>query len=233
MARTLSTSSKLKLAYVVLAATDTWLSGSAKPLAHKARVLTKPLLMPTLAGSLATSPRARTSPLLVSTLAAQAFGWGGDVALLGDGTKSFATGAGSFGVGHLAYISGFARHRDPVGSLVASTVPRAIAATWLVSTPAVAVGAYRKDPRLGAGMVGYSAVLASMVATSSRLGPGVPASARRTTLAGAALFMASDAMLGLRKFVLPHPPPRLESAVMASYTAAQFLLSEGAARAGH
>jgi hypothetical protein len=38
-------------------------------------------------------------------------------------------------------------------------------------------------------------------------------------------------LLGIRKFVLKDPPPGLETAVMATYTAAQFLLSEGAARA--
>ena len=43
--------------------------------------------------------------------------------------------------------------------------------------------------------------------------------------------MLSDTMLGVRKPALPDPAPALESAVMATYTTAQFLLSEGAARA--
>jgi uncharacterized membrane protein YhhN len=34
--------------------------------------------------------------------------------------------------------------------------------------------------------------------------------------AGAGLFMHSDTLLGLRKFVLADPPPRLGSAVMAT-----------------
>ena len=73
----LTTSTKLKLAYVGLAATDTWLSGIADRRAHRARFVTKPLLMPTLAASLVTNPRAADSPLRTSTLAAQArwLGW--------------------------------------------------------------------------------------------------------------------------------------------------------------
>ena len=49
---------------------------------------------------------------------------------------------------------------------------------------------------------------------------------------GALLFMLSDSVLGTRKFLLKNAPARVESVVMATYTAAQFLLSEGAARAG-
>ena len=52
------TSTKLKMAYVGLAAVDTWLSGLADRRAHRARFVTKPLLMPTLAASLLTNPRA-------------------------------------------------------------------------------------------------------------------------------------------------------------------------------
>ena len=96
------TSTKLKLAYVGLAAVDTWLSGITDRRAHRARFVTKPLLMPTLTASLLTNPRAADSPLRASTVAAQLGGWGGDVALLGEGTKPFLAGTGSFALGHAA-----------------------------------------------------------------------------------------------------------------------------------
>ena len=54
----LRTTTKLKLGYLGVAALDTWLSGKPHPMAHRARFLTKPLLMPTLAASLATNPKA-------------------------------------------------------------------------------------------------------------------------------------------------------------------------------
>lgn len=221
-------STQLKLAYVGLAAYDTWLSGSTDPRAHRFRMLTKPLLMPTLMASLITNPRAADSPLRTSTLIAQAGGWGGDLALLGDEPGHFVAGSGSFAVGHAAYISGFLANR----SKTRRPGPKAIAALWASTGPAMAYNASRQDKRLGPTIAGYSATLASMVAASTQLDPALPRSARRLTFLGAAAFMLSDSLLGTRKFVLKDPPARLESAVMATYTAAQFLLSEGAARAG-
>lgn len=222
------TSTKLKIAYAGLAIADTWLSGSANPKAHQARVLTKPLLMPTLMASLVTNPKAADSPLRTSTLIAQAGGWGGDLALMGDGPKNFELGSGSFAVGHAAYIGGFLRNR----SKTRRRGPKAVAGLWAVTAPGMIVGAARQEKMLGPTIAGYSAMLAGTVAAATQLDPALPRSARRATVLGAALFMLSDSILGTRKFLLKNPPPRLESAVMGTYTAAQFLLSEGAARAG-
>ena len=224
----LLTSTKLKLAYAGLAIADTWLAGSADPRAHKARVLTKPLLMPTLMASLATNPKAANSPLRTSTLIAQAGGWGGDLALMGHGTKPFAIGSGSFAVGHAAYITGFLRNR----SATPRPGPKAVGALWAVTAPGMVFGAARQDTVLGPAIAGYSGMLAGTVAAATQLDPALPKSARRATLLGAGLFMLSDSVLGTRKFLLKNAPARVESVVMATYTAAQFLLSEGAARAG-
>jgi uncharacterized membrane protein YhhN len=226
----LKTSTKLKLAYVGLAASDTWLSGSATRWAHRARFVTKPLLMPTLAGSLATDPRAASSPLRTSTLAAQVGGWGGDVALLGEGTRPFLAGAGSFGLGHIAYLVGFLRHRSssPVTTALGA---RAVAGSWVATAPVMALMARRQHRELGGPVFGYATMLAAVVASATHLDPALSPASRRLTAAGAGLFMLSDTLLGIRKFVLTNPPAELETAVMATYTAAQFLLSEGAARA--
>jgi len=224
----LLTSTKLKLAYAGLAIADTWLAGSKSPTAHRARVLTKPLLMPTLMASLITDPKAAESPLRSSTLVAQAAGWGGDLALMGHGTTPFAVGSGSFAVGHAAYITGFLRHR----SATARPGAKAVAALWAATAPGMAFGAYREDKVLAPAIAGYSAMLAGTVAAATQLDPGLPKSARRATLLGAGLFMLSDSVLGTRKFLWKKAPARVESVVMATYTAGQFLLSEGAARAG-
>ncbi|WP_418059690.1 lysoplasmalogenase [Pimelobacter simplex] len=226
------TTTRLKLAYTALAATDTALAGSARPWAHRARFVTKPLLLPVLGAALAADPRAARSPLRTSTLAAQAGGWGGDVLLLGRGDRAFAAGATSFGVGHLAYVAGFRRARDRRTPLRAGRVARGFAATWAVSGPVVAAAAARHDRRLGATVLGYSALLSGMAAAASHLDPALPRDARVLSAAGGALFVASDAVLGARTFLLPDPPARLESVVMATYTGAQLLLAEGAARAG-
>lgn len=225
------TSTKLKLAYAAIAATDTVLAGSSRPWAHRARFLTKPLLMPVLSASLATDEKAVGSPLRTTTLAAQAAGWGGDVLLLGHSDKAFATGACSFGVGHLAYITGFLRNRDRATAMTSNKRSLAIAGVWAATAPVVAIAAYRQEKSLGPTMLGYSATLAAMVAHAQHLDPSLPRTSRLLTAAGAATFMASDSILGARTFLIPNPPDRLESVVMATYTAGQFLISEGAARA--
>ena len=226
----LTTSSKLKLAYVGLAAVDTWLSGIADRRAHRARFLTKPLLMPTLAASLLTNPKAEDSPLRTTTLAAQVGGWGGDVALLGEGTKPFLAGTGSFALGHVAYLAGFLRQHGH-SDLREAPAPRAIAGSWALTAPVMAFMAGRRNRGLGGPVFGYATMLAAMAAAANYLDTDLSPTARRLTAAGATLFMVSDSMLGFRKFVLTDAPPALETGVMATYTAAQFLLSEGAARA--
>ena len=225
-----TTSTRLKLAYVGLAAVDTWLSGIAHKNAHRARFVTKPLLMPTLAASLLTNPKADDSPLRTSTVAAQVGGWGGDVALLGEGTKPFLLGAGSFGLGHVAYLTGFLRqhgHGDPRQA----AGPKAVAGSWALTAPVMAVMASRRNRDLGGPIFGYATMLAAMAAAANYLDTDLSPASRRLTAAGAGLFMLSDTMLGMRKFVFTDPSPALETGVMATYTAAQFLLSEGAARA--
>lgn len=222
-------SAVLKLAYAAVAAVDTTLSASAKPSLHRTRRFTKPLLLPILAASFVTDPRARRSPLRRSTLAGQAAGWVGDVALLGDEPTHFACGASAFATGHAAYISGLLAQRDPDATLVK---PAAVAAAWAVGAPRTLIAAYRTAPALAPVLAGYSAVLSGTAAAATVLGPQVPADARRAILAGAGLFLLSDSILGMRKFVLTDPPAWMEGAVMATYTGAQFLLAEGAARAG-
>lgn len=222
-------STVLKVAYAALAVVDTTLSASPKPSRHHARRFTKPLLLPTLAASFATDPRAKSSPLRRTTLAGQAAGWVGDVALLGDEPQHFALGASAFATGHAAYITGLLGQRDPDASLAR---PATVGALWAVGAPRTLLAAYRTDPFLAPVLAGYSALLSGTAAAATVLGPRIPADARRATLAGAGLFLLSDSILGLRKFVLTDPPAWLEGAVMATYCGAQYLLADGAARAG-
>lgn len=228
----LSASTRLTLAYAGLAAADAALAGSSHRWAHRARVLTKPLLMPTLAASLLRDERAEGSPLLASTLTAQAFGWGGDVALMRSGTKAFATGAGSFGAGHAAYVAGFHRHGDPRVPIQHSTAMKVGTGLLAAGAPAMAWGAFRQERVLGPAVLGYSALLSAMLAHAAHLDPALPPRARRLTVAGATLFTASDTLLAARKFWWIRSPERLESVVMATYAAGQLLLSKGAAAAG-
>ena len=89
--------------------------------------------------------------------------------------------------------------------------------------------ARRTERGLGRPVFGYATMLATMVVAATHLDSTLSPASRRLTAAGAGMFMLSDTLLGIRKFMLTDPAPALESAVMATYTTAQFLLSEGAA----
>lgn len=214
----------LKAGFLGVAALDSFLAGSANPKARTARRVTKPLLMPLLAaGSVADERRTARSTLL-----AQMAGWGGDVLLLGHSTEAFAAGAGSFGAGHLAYITGFRRQRHRDRRLLDAPITRAAAALTLSVGPIVARGAAKEDSALAPAVIAYMTLLTSMWAHAGNLDPMRSRRGRALSLAGATLFMASDTTLGVRKFVWHGAPERLESVVMATYTLGQFLLSEGA-----
>lgn len=223
---------RLKAAYVVVAAIDTALSAlssDSRPAAHRARYVTKPLLMPLLSASLATTPGSRQArSAKTAVLAAQAGGWVGDVALLSEDRKPFVVGSAGFAVGHLAYLAAFVplRRRDP--RLVDDPRSRALGAVWASSAPLMAWNARREG--VAPVVAAYSVFLTAMVVAATRIDASRAPAARRLIAAGALSFLASDSTLGLRKFVLDDPSPLVEGAVMATYTGAQFLLSEGTGR---
>ncbi|WDZ84243.1 lysoplasmalogenase [Micromonospora cathayae] len=187
-------------------------------------LLTKPLLMPLLAGYLwrAARDQGRRPDRLV--LAALALSTGGDIALLGDGTGPFLTGMVLFLAAHGCYITAFTRGGAarplrrpplvavPIGYAVATTA--ALAWMWSGLT----------DAGLALPVAGYAVALATMAATAAAHGPRVAL--------GGALFLVSDLLIatGVAEVGdLPGPPVW----VMATYCAAQALIATGwAARAG-
>lgn len=217
--------------YAALAALDTTLAAKAgkSRAARRARYVVKPLLMPALSVAFTEATRGRGDTLTRATQAAQALSWGGDVALLGHGERSFLSGVGSFAGAHAAYIGGFATrrtHDDPLNR----PGPKAAAGIWATAAPIMGVAAARRSRELGLPVAGYGTILAAMFAASSILDKDVPRSARTTIQVGTGLFLLSDSLLGVQKFLLREPSPALEAAVMATYTAGQGLIAAGVAR---
>lgn len=221
-------------AYATLAVADAWLAGSEGTRAKRVRRFTKPLLMPTLAlSALAQTGQPPATRRLA--LAGLGFGWLGDMALLRPGVPAFAAGAGCFGLGHLAYRSAF--RTLPTAPVASTPVAKGLAGLWLASAPVLSIAAARQEKVLGPAVAGYSGLLCTMAAQAAAV--TAPGPARRDLVAGSLLFVASDTLLGAFTFLPdslgpgrpPHPPARAESLVMASYTAAQFLISRGLRRA--
>ena len=226
-------SSAAKIAYGVLAAADTLLAGQDTPRARRLRYLTKPLLMPALATAFASSTTGRRDVLRQAALGAQAFSWGGDVALMGSSQRSFLVGVGSFFAAHVSYVTGFVSSGSVVksGSVSNAGGLKTAAAMWVATAPVMTIAAGRKDPALRIPIAAYGTVLATMYAASTMLDQDLPRSARRKVVLGTSLFLLSDTVLGLRKFLLDDHSPALESVVMATYTAGQWFIADGVAAA--
>jgi len=217
------------LSYVALAAADTVLASRPGKGARAARFVTKPLLMPALATAFIGATEGHGA-LAKGTAAAQAFSWGGDVALLGKGDTAFLSGLGSFFAGHLGYVAAFSSARDR-GLEPLSPGVKAAGVVLATAAPVMAFAAGRQQPKLRAPVAAYSAVLASMFAASTRLDPNIPPRARRTIMAGTGLFLASDTILATREFLVKDQSHKLDAAVMATYTAGQGLIAAGVAQA--
>lgn len=222
--------------YVALAVADSVAAGkSDSTAARRLRYLLKPALMPALAtafldGTQDPGARRDHSLLRTGTAAAQAFSWGGDVALLGSSERSFLTGVGSFFGAHVAYIAAFLSVRGE-GKDYDTRGLKVALGLWLTATPLMSIAAGRQDPALRVPVAAYATILSAMFASSRMLDPALPAGARRTLQAGTALFLVSDSVLATQKFLLTEPHPLLESVVMTTYTAGQGLIAAGVASA--
>jgi uncharacterized membrane protein YhhN len=229
----------LTAGYIALAAADSVLAGRPGTTARRLRYLTKPALMPTLAAAAQAGRHgtARPAPPVAGRgragigrgiTAAQVLSWGGDVALLRKDDTAFLAGLGSFSGAHLAYVLTFALRGD---RLSASPTPgvKAAGTMLLTAAPVMALAAGHKDRGLAAPVAAYATALAGMFAGASRLDPELSPRGRRAVQSGAALFLVSDALLGLQEFVLRRRVPALETAVMATYTAGQGLIAAGSA----
>ena len=215
------------LAYVALAVADATLAGREGTTARRLRFVTKPALMPTL--SVAMHQAKPGDPLVrAGVTTAQAFSWGGDVALLGSSEKAFLGGVGSFFGAHLAYIAHVRgssrpgpheRAPRPQGSDAAladhraSHVRRRLAtrtATSPARSPPTAPRSRRcSPPRPCSTRSSHAAVGEPSPPERRCSSPRTPCSARRSSCC-------------------PRRTRRLEVAVMATYTAAQGLIAAGA-----
>jgi uncharacterized membrane protein YhhN len=179
--------------------------------------LTKPLLMPLLAGYLlAASGRPLTRRTLL-VLVALAFSWAGDLLLMGTGEGFFLAGLGGFLLAQVAYITAFAPsvRTGPLAQRPVLALPYVLAWAGLMAVLAPGLGSLLVPVML------YGAALITMAATAT----GV----HRWTGVGAALFVVSDSLLALTRLsdAVPLPPSAAGALVMSTYTVGQGLIVAG------
>ncbi|WP_082467562.1 lysoplasmalogenase [Leifsonia sp. Leaf264] len=180
---------------------------------------TKWILMPLLAVGFVLALRPRRGSGLgaaaVTTLVAIGLSWLGDVVIDVPGDSTFVLGLLAFLLAHLVYIGAF------VGPLRLRRTPRwaLVYAVWFVVFLLVLA------PHLGALLVPvavYGLVLGAMALTATR-GGAVLAS-------GGALFVLSDTLLALGRFLPGFDFPLKDAVIMTAYLGAQALIAIGVAR---
>jgi len=157
---------------------------------------------------------ARYSTLVVAGLVCSMVG---DVCLLFPGR--FVVGLASFLVAHLFYIAAFAAgaHRGTRG--VTFLAP-------FLALAAVLIGAlWRRVKELRLPVVAYVTVITAMgwQAAARAVAPLTPEPSGTHALAGALLFMTSDALLAFDRLIRPFRVA--DAAVMATYYTAQALIA--------
>lgn len=150
-------------------------------------------------------------------LVALFFGLLGDIALLSDTVPRFKAGVVAFLVGHLAYVACFVALGLPRPAWAwLGLVPLAVA---LVATRGVVPGVNRAAGGTAATMVAaYSGVIGAMLVTAWLTGEPLVA-------LGATIFVASDSILSIDRFVRPLPHARL--VLMVTYHVGQALIVLG------
>ena len=179
-------------------------------------LILKPLLMPILAAWYAYGVTKNKASLVV--MLALLFSWVGDIVLMIDGY--FVFGLAAFLVAHLCYVYVF--YKSSSGYIL--KMP------WLI-LPFVALAAgflWLAHPNLGSLLTPVAvyivAIMCMVIMAINRRG-GVGTTSYDWVLVGGILFMISDLMIGIHKFVAPLP---LEGVwVMGTYGAAQFLIIGG------
>jgi uncharacterized membrane protein YhhN len=128
----------------------------------------------------------------------------------------------SFLGAHVAYASALrARSSEP---LLGTPGRRRFLAAGAAAASGMALAAAREDRAVALPVAGYGITLVTMVAAAAAVDPD---RGRGRLLMGASLFLVSDTLIGVRRFMLPDRAAGLDTAVLATYVAAQWCLADG------
>jgi uncharacterized membrane protein YhhN len=216
-------SKALPLLLAIVTMADLYLGSTGSSL----RLLTKPLLMPLLMLYVGIEAGTAGKPQRL-ILAALFFSWLGDVFLLfeADNDLYFILGLSSFLTAHIIYIIYF-------NGIVAETASyfRKRPVMFLAVVAFVIELLYLLWPGLGGMKVPvlvYALVIGSMLCMALWQYGRIQDKAASLFIAGAVLFVLSDAILALNRFRGEIPMGGI--LVMSTYVAAQFLIAQGAIR---
>jgi uncharacterized membrane protein YhhN len=176
------------------------------------RSWTKPFLMPSLTVSVVLAGALRVGRTGALLIAALAFSTLGDVALLGDGSAYFIAGLSAFLLAHVAYVAIFC-------TAVGRGKPRWWSVVYLAWFGVLMVVLVPHLDGMLIPVVGYGLVIATMAIMSTRCAPLVAL--------GATLFLLSDSLLAINRFVPDAHLWQPGLLVMLTYIAGQALIAWG------
>ena len=191
------------------------------------RVVTKTLLMPLLLlYYLANSSRKHHLPSKTLTAIALLLAWAGDVSLLMEGEIFFIVGLVLFLLMHLIYIIYFWRIQSllPVRDGLYFFLPLFLVAVFDVL---VMIKVVPQAGDLGIPLIAYMIVISLMFVIAFNILSSKKARSLATNffIPGAAMFLVSDAILGLNMFIWEDQ--MIGIAVMLTYGYAQHLMVHG------
>lgn len=183
---------------------------------------TKPLLMPALLAGLVLALPVRRSPLLLWGGLALVFSWLGDVLLQNPGDLGFLLGMAAFGLAHVAYIVLYLRPLRTRG------LPRwglalgiLLGVSWwgsMVAALALWLGSLLVPVALYGLVLGAAAVCALTT--------------RPLVAVGAVVFLLSDTLLAVDRFLPGFSVLDADLAIMLTYCLGQGLIIAGVIAAG-
>jgi uncharacterized membrane protein YhhN len=205
----------ISLALVALVAPLNWWSVAVR--GRRREWVSKPLVLVLLVGT-AWLGGAADSAAGWWLLAALGLSLAGDVALLSDSQARFVIGLASFLLAHVAFVVVFAHLGMPRADLGLVGLALVAGLAGVVGRRVVPAAWREGGPALGGAVTAYMGVIGVMVVAAWATGHLLVA-------AGASVFMVSDAILAMDRFVQGRRFGPL--AVMVAYHLAQVLLVVG------
>lgn len=186
----------------------------------------KPALMILLGMYYGLTQRSADQTLSGTVILAIIFSWVGDVLLMQAGQQFFMFGLAAFLMAHLFYILAYRQHRRADSSealqglqRIRFAFPIILAGTGLVTVLYAHLGDLRIPVLVYAGVITMMVIVALF-----RFGRTGSASFAMV-FGGAILFMMSDSLIAINKFL--EPLPYAHFWIMLTYISAQFLIIKG------
>jgi uncharacterized membrane protein YhhN len=188
--------------------------------------LCKPALLPLLLVYYVVSAREAGGSMSMLVVAALVLSWLGDVLLMGEGQSFFIFGLVSFLLAHVTYILAYRQHQQADDSKALRGIqkirygfPLVFAGVGLVMI------LYPRLSDLRIPVMVYAGVITVMTLTGLFRFGRTNASSFAQVFAGAILFMMSDSLLAVNKFLEPLAYSGLW--IMLTYLAAQWFIVRG------